>query len=74
MKEKTHDKNRDSDVLEAKWNQLKGRVRETWGDLTNDDVDRISGRYDRLVGSLQERYGYSRAEAERYISDFLTTY
>ncbi len=72
MKDKTFDVN--SDVLEGKWNQLKGHVREKWGDLTDDDVDRISGRYDILIGTLQEKYGYSRAEAERDANDFLANY
>ncbi len=72
MKDKTFDVN--SDVLEGKWNQLKGHVREKWGDLTDDDVDRISGRYDILIGTLQEKYGYSRAEAEQDANDFLANY
>jgi uncharacterized protein YjbJ (UPF0337 family) len=54
-----------SDVFAGKWKQLRGRVKQTWGDLTDDDLDRIDGSYDRFIGTLQEKYGYSRAEAEK---------
>ena len=61
-----------SDVLEGKWKQIKGRVQEKWGELTNDEVDQIQGKQDVLVGKLQEKYGYSRYEAEREVNDFLS--
>lgn len=51
------------DVLEGKWMQLKGKAKQQWGRLTDDELDRISGRYDELAGLIQERYGYSRDEA-----------
>lgn len=60
-----------TDVLEGKWKQLKGRIQETWGELTDDEIDQIQGKYTVLVGKLQEKYGYSREEAEREINDFL---
>lgn len=60
-----------NDVFEGKWKQLKGRIRETWGELTDDEVDQIQGKHTVLVGKLQEKYGYSREEAEREINDFL---
>jgi uncharacterized protein YjbJ (UPF0337 family) len=53
------------DIFAGKWKQLRGRVKQTWGDLTDDDLDRIDGSYDRFIGTLQEKYGYSRAEAEK---------
>jgi uncharacterized protein YjbJ (UPF0337 family) len=59
------------DILEGKWKQLRGQVKETWGDLTDDELDQIAGRYDQLVGKLQEIYGYSRQEAEAEVDDFL---
>ena len=59
-------------ILEGKWMQLKGSVREKWGDLTDDELDQIAGRRDKLAGKLQERYGYSELEAEREIDDFLS--
>ena len=50
--------------LKGQWNQLKGRVKERWGELTNDDLDRIEGRRDQLVGAIQKQYGRARDEAE----------
>ncbi len=60
-----------SSVLEGQWKQLRGKIKETWGELTDDDLDRTSGKYDQMVGVLQERYGYSKADAEREFSSFL---
>lgn len=51
------------DVLEGQWKQLKGKAKQQWGRLTDDELDMISGRYDELAGLIQERYGYSRDEA-----------
>jgi uncharacterized protein YjbJ (UPF0337 family) len=61
------------DILEGKWKQLRGEVREMWGELTDDDLDRIAGKRDKLIGVLQERYGYSRDEAERQTDEFTRT-
>ena len=52
------------DQVEGKWKQLKGSVRQQWGKLTDDDYDYIAGSKDRFLGKLQERYGYSREQAE----------
>jgi uncharacterized protein YjbJ (UPF0337 family) len=60
-----------SSVLEGQWRQLRGKIKEHWGDLTDDDLDRANGKYDQMVGILQERYGYSKADAEREFSSFL---
>lgn len=51
------------DVLKGEWKTMKGRVKEWWGDLTDDDVTRIDGSYDRLVGAIQKRYGYAKERA-----------
>jgi len=61
-------------VLEGKWMQLRGAVREKWGDLTDDDLDQIAGKREKLAGVLQERYGYSEMEVNREIDDFLTNW
>lgn len=55
------------DTLKGQWMQLKGHVRKQWGKLTDDEVDQIQGNAEILVGKLQERYGYSREQAEREI-------
>ena len=54
-------------LLKGQWNELKGRVKERWGELTNDDLDRIEGRRDQLVGAIQQQYGRSRDEVEREV-------
>ncbi|WP_374637727.1 CsbD family protein [Paracoccus sp. (in: a-proteobacteria)] len=58
------------DIIEGKWNQLKGSLREKWGDLTDDELTEMAGKKDRLAGKLQEKYGWTRDEAERQIDDF----
>jgi len=52
------------------WKQLRGKVREKWGELTDDELDEIAGRRDQLVGKLQERFGYERDQAEREVDEF----
>lgn len=59
------------DVLEGNWNQFKGAVREKWGDLTDDDLDRMAGNREQFVGRLQERYGMMRDQAEREADAFV---
>jgi uncharacterized protein YjbJ (UPF0337 family) len=56
-----------SDVFAGKWKQAKGQVKEWWGNLTDDDLARVEGNRDRLVGILQERYGYAKERAEQEI-------
>jgi uncharacterized protein YjbJ (UPF0337 family) len=58
-------------ILQGKWKQLRGEIRTRWGELTDDDLDKVAGQSDKLAGVLQERYGYTQMEAERQINDFL---
>ncbi len=53
------------DTLEGNWKQLKGKVRENWGKLTDDDVEEIAGRKDNFIGKIQEKYGLKKDEAEK---------
>lgn len=59
------------DVLMGKWKQLRGKVRQRWGKLTNNQLDQIGGNYERLVGVVQESYGYSRERAQEQVDGFL---
>ncbi len=59
------------DTLEGKWKQMKGRVREKWGKLTDDDLTVIAGKRDQLAGRIQQRYGIARDEAERQADAFV---
>lgn len=58
------------DIIEGKWTQLKGSVKSKWGDLTDDDLQQISGKQEQLSGKLQERYGWTKEEANKQIDDF----
>jgi uncharacterized protein YjbJ (UPF0337 family) len=60
------------DRVEGNWKQFKGKVKEQWGRLTDDDLDVIAGQRDQLSGKIQERHGVARDEAERQIKDFET--
>ena len=57
------------DIFEGKWKQAKGNIRQWWGDLTDDDVEKVKGNRDELVGKLQERYGWTRDKAEHEINE-----
>ena len=58
------------DILQGKGKQLKGKAKEEWGRLSDDDLDRIEGSRDELVGVIQDRYGKSREEAEKEVDDW----
>ena len=53
------------DIVKGKWNQLKGDARIQWGKITDDEWDQIAGNKDKLVGKLQEKYGWAREDAEQ---------
>lgn len=57
-------------ILKGNWNEAKGKIKEKWGELTDDEVNRVSGEVDQLIGVLQKRYGYSREEAEQEIESW----
>jgi uncharacterized protein YjbJ (UPF0337 family) len=59
------------DIFGGKWKQLRGSIKQKWGELTDDELDQIEGRRDKLAGKLQEKYGYTKQEAEREIDNFL---
>ena len=58
------------DEIKGSWREYKGRLKEKWGELTDDDLDRISGKRDQLLGVLQNRYGRTREAAEKEIHEF----
>lgn len=59
------------DILLGKWKQLKGEVKKQWGNLTDEDLDRAEGDQDKLLGILQEKYGYSKDQAQEQLDRFL---
>jgi uncharacterized protein YjbJ (UPF0337 family) len=60
------------DTIKGNWKQFKGKVKEQWGKLTDDDLDVIDGQRDQLVGRIQERQGIARDEAERQVKTWET--
>jgi uncharacterized protein YjbJ (UPF0337 family) len=61
------------DILEGKWKQMKGAVKQRWGKFTDDELDQMAGHRDKLVGKLQERYGINKDEAEKQVNDWERT-
>lgn len=60
-----------SDILQGNWKELRGKIKQQWGKLTDDDLDVIDGQTDELVGKIQERYGKARDEAEKEVQRYL---
>jgi uncharacterized protein YjbJ (UPF0337 family) len=58
------------DVIQGRWKQIKGKLKEQWGKLTDDDLDVIAGRRDQLLGRIQQRHGLARDDADRELSDW----
>jgi len=53
------------DQVEGKWKQVKGSFKERWGKFTDDDLDRLAGKRDQIVGKIQEKYGISKEQASK---------
>lgn len=62
-----------SDVFKGKWKQMRGQIQQKWGDLTDDDLDRIEGERTEFEGVLQERYGYTKERAKQEVDSFMKT-
>ena len=62
------------DIFEGKWKQVRGEIRGWWGKVTDDDLDMVAGQFDVFVGLLQEKYGYSREQAEEEINQKMNEY
>ena len=56
--------------IQGNWKQVAGQAKEQWGKLTEDDIDVVAGRRDRLAGRIQERYGVSLDEAEKQVAQW----
>ena len=59
-----------SDRIEGNWKEMKGKVQQKWGKITDDDLDVIDGRREELVGKIQQAYGKSRDEAEKEVDGY----
>ncbi len=58
------------DTVKGNWKQMTGKIKEEWGDLTDDEITEAEGNRDQLVGKVQERYGVAKDEAERQVDAF----
>jgi uncharacterized protein YjbJ (UPF0337 family) len=60
-----------TDEIAGKWKEIKGKARAKWGEITNDDWDRIEGKREQIVGLVQQKYGRAREEAEREVDEWM---
>ena len=60
----------DWEMIESNWKQFEGHVKQKWGRLTDDNLDRIAGKRDQLCGQIQESYGITKDQAERWLKAF----
>ena len=60
-----------NDRIAGNWKQVKGKIKEQWGKLTDDEINELDGRKDQLVGKVQERYGIARDQASRDVDNWL---
>ena len=58
------------DIFKGHWHEIKGKLKEQWGKLTDDELDVIAGKRDQLVGKIQEKYGITKDDAERRVDDW----
>ncbi|AUM74440.1 CsbD family protein [Paracoccus jeotgali] len=58
------------DIVEGKWDQMKGSVKQQWGKLTDDELTEINGSRDKMSGKLQEKYGWTKEEADEKLNEF----
>jgi uncharacterized protein YjbJ (UPF0337 family) len=62
------------DILKGKWKEIKGEVKQKWGKLTDDDLARVQGKEEELVGLLQKKYGYAKEKAAEEYKGFIGRY
>jgi len=68
------DQTMNQDIFEGKWKEMRGKVKEMWGKLTDDDLEQVNGKADQLVGILQQKYGYTKEQAEKELNDKLEAF
>lgn len=58
------------DIIQGEWNQLKGKIKEKWGKLTDNDISEINGKREQFLGKLQKAYGFTREKAEKELVEW----
>ncbi|MDR3477480.1 MAG: CsbD family protein [Gammaproteobacteria bacterium] len=59
------------DIIKGNWKELKGKVKQQWGNFTDDDLTQMKGSYEELEGRLQKKYGYDKERVKKEIQTFL---
>lgn len=59
------------DIIKGKWHEIKGKLKQQWGDLTDDEIAQMEGSYEELAGILQKKYGYQKDQVHKEIEKFL---
>lgn len=60
------------DIIQGKWNQIKGKIRSTWGELTDNEVEQAKGNVEMFVGTVQSKYGGETESIRKTINDFVS--
>jgi uncharacterized protein YjbJ (UPF0337 family) len=60
------------DTISGQWKQFKGKAKEKWGKLTDDELDVVAGKRDQLIGKIQERYGVKKDQAEKEVDQWVS--
>jgi uncharacterized protein YjbJ (UPF0337 family) len=63
-----------TDQIEGRWREMKGKIREKWGELTDDELDKARGKWDQLAGIVQRKYGTTRDEVDRTLTTLRREY
>lgn len=62
------------DIVQGKWKEIKGKIRQKWGELTDDDISKMKGTREELEGAIQKKYGYKKEEAAEQVSSFMKSH
>lgn len=62
------------DIFQGEWEELKGQLKQVWGQLTNRDLDEIKGNQQEIFGKLQKHYGYTKEQAKQEVERFLNSH
>jgi uncharacterized protein YjbJ (UPF0337 family) len=58
------------DIIQGNWNEIKGKLKQQWGKLTDDEITQLEGSFEKLDGFLQKKYGYQKDQAQKEIKAF----
>lgn len=59
------------DIFKGKWNEIKGKAKQRWAELSEEEIEKVQGKYEELAGLLQKKYGYEKDRAEKAIEEFM---